>query len=1181
MIRWRSFLPLLWAALATSPPLVRAGLLPVSDRRVNYSRFERVEVSVEASCVHAMLQDVSGLMWICTDKGLYNYDGYRAVACHARNDLTRVQTHCAAVIGERIWTGTDRGVLVYDIRRDRYVADSLLAGQTVRSILHAGGAVWMGCSQGVWRYDPKCDRLDRVRVERGHEEQGVYSLHADRTGLYAGMFDGLYRYDEAAEAFVRLGPAQTHSLFVYAICPDPLRGCLYLGTQQGLWRYEPGTGLFRSEGGLRHAVINDVAVDRDGVVVLGSDAGLILYDGRTMRTLTHDARSDASLSHDDIESLRVDRAGNVWIGTHDGISLARYGQTGEKIALSEFTGSGYGMTITAMMQDSRGALWCGGPSGVLHVAEEGTSCLHHIRSERHPLPHNCVHSFYEDGAGEVWAATDGGALRYDRPAGRFVAYPVETDRYNAEWCYTLAEDGRGRIWIGTFSAGIFLCDRARLLREGVGRPERNLAGEIRNGSVFRMLRDARGCIWALYYDKGLDRIDPEGAVEHYDLARYIGTQVIPTDMALDDAGFLWAGFLGGVLRIDTRTGEALRLDFPEGRDSEVLAVGCSPEAAWITTTDGRVWCVDRRRLAVEPVPVPLCQYPSVCYERTGDCMLLGCVDGVLRIPLPFADPSAPPCRPILTSLSVDGRPWAPVDGGGEPLSIRYAERIDLPHDRNDLELRFASMNFGPRGSEKYAYRLDPADGDWSPVAPDANGVSLLNVAPGNYRLEVCMTDRSGHPVPGTVRALRITVRPPLYRSAGAVALYLCLAAGAAVAAAAAVQRRDRRRRERFERETLLAQAKAKADFLLEVSHDLKAPLGLILGPVSRLLFAAGDEPTRRQLDLVRRNAERIGLLVNRVFDPECGDGAGDSLLLSTVDVAELFAAAVLRYRQAAEDRSIETRTCIEPRRLFRQCDAYKIGSIFDNLLSNAYKYVRRGGRVDLSLSLSAQSGCVRLIVADDGIGIPASDRPYVFQRFFQSSLTRGSHAGTGMGLYLVRKYVALHGGTVELTSKEGSGTTAIVELPLAAAPELPDAPAAEVAAPDEAGTAPAATAAESVAEPAAEAMSHDERFLAEVTQLVEREIDSSELTVASLAARAGTSPKQLYRRLKALTGCTPVDYIRTIRIKRAAIMLSQGRFTVQEVMYSVGFSDHSYFARCFRAEFGCTPSQFLKNRPET
>ena len=57
MIRWRSFLPLLWAALATSPPLVRAGLLPVSDRRVNYSRFERVEVSVEASCVHAMLQD--------------------------------------------------------------------------------------------------------------------------------------------------------------------------------------------------------------------------------------------------------------------------------------------------------------------------------------------------------------------------------------------------------------------------------------------------------------------------------------------------------------------------------------------------------------------------------------------------------------------------------------------------------------------------------------------------------------------------------------------------------------------------------------------------------------------------------------------------------------------------------------------------------------------------------------------------------------------------------------------------------------------------------------------------------------------------------------------------------------------------------------------------------------------
>ena len=109
-----------------------------------------------------------------------------------------------------------------------------------------------------------------------------------------------------------------------------------------------------------------MAVDRDGVVVLGSDAGLILYDGRTMRTLTHDARSDASLSHDDIESLRVDRAGNVWIGTHDGISLARYGQTGEKIALSEFTGSGYGMTISAT---------CSTPLGPPHQSAPRLSCI--------------------------------------------------------------------------------------------------------------------------------------------------------------------------------------------------------------------------------------------------------------------------------------------------------------------------------------------------------------------------------------------------------------------------------------------------------------------------------------------------------------------------------------------------------------------------------------------------------------------------------------------------------------------------------------------------------------------------------------------------------------------------------------------------------------------------------------
>ena len=74
----------------------------------------------------------------------------------------------------------------------------------------------------------------------------------------------------------------------------------------------------------------------------------------------------------------------------------------------------------------------------------------------------------------------------------------------------------------------------------------------------------------------------------------------------------------------------------------------------------------------------------------------------------------------------------------------------------------------------------------------------------------------------------------------------------------------------------------------------------------------------------------------------------------------------------------------------------------------------------------------------------------------------------------------------------------------------------------------------------------------------------------------GIGGKQLYRKTKAITGRTPVEYIREMRMKRAAELLSQGKFSVSEVMYTVGFSNSSYFSKCFSKEYGMTPTEYMK-----
>lgn len=107
-------------------------------------------------------------------------------------------------------------------------------------------------------------------------------------------------------------------------------------------------------------------------------------------------------------------------------------------------------------------------------------------------------------------------------------------------------------------------------------------------------------------------------------------------------------------------------------------------------------------------------------------------------------------------------------------------------------------------------------------------------------------------------------------------------------------------------------------------------------------------------------------------------------------------------------------------------------------------------------------------------------------------------------------------------------------------------------------------------------LSQDEKYLKRVTQLIEDNLDDSDFNVNKLCTLGEFNEKQLYRKIKQFTGMSVVEYIRSIRLKKAAILLQNGNFTISEVMYTVGFSNASYFSRAFQASYGKTPSEYMK-----
>ena len=174
-------------------------------------------------------------------------------------------------------------------------------------------------------------------------------------------------------------------------------------------------------------------------------------------------------------------------------------------------------------------------------------------------------------------------------------------------------------------------------------------------------------------------------------------------------------------------------------------------------------------------------------------------------------------------------------------------------------------------------------------------------------------------------------------------------------------------------------------------------------------------------------------------------------------------------------------------------------------------------------------------------------------------------------LYLVRQYIEVNGGTIMphlLNDDKGLGfdimlLCSTILLQSATGNPLPATDGQqEVKAPSKA--------------PAPTMDRVDEKFLADVTHQIEVHLSDSDFNVTALQENIGISNKQLYRKIKQLTGKTPVEYLRYVRLHQAASMLREGKYTVSEVMYMVGFSKPGYFSKCFQQAYGLTPSEYCK-----
>jgi signal transduction histidine kinase len=222
----------------------------------------------------------------------------------------------------------------------------------------------------------------------------------------------------------------------------------------------------------------------------------------------------------------------------------------------------------------------------------------------------------------------------------------------------------------------------------------------------------------------------------------------------------------------------------------------------------------------------------------------------------------------------------------------------------------------------------------------------------------------------------------------------------------------------------------KSEFLANISYELRSPLTSISGFTEMLrqdYFGKLTDQQREYLNNIHEASHHLSTLINDILDVASIEAGYMQLDVRRFDIAAMVAAMPSLIGEYARQEGITLRVMVDNALGKMDGDENRIRQVLFNLINNAVKYSEKGGQV--AVGARAQGETIILWVEDSGIGIVAEEQDAVFNKFYRTSEAVRRHSGTGLGLSMVKSFVELHGGHVELTSAAGEGTTVACYFP--------------------------------------------------------------------------------------------------------------------------------------------------------
>lgn len=943
------------------------------------------------------------VMWIATQRnGLdaYNYDtGTFRYYRHDDNDPHSMATNDVTSVSPsadgNIWITTYwKGADYLDKRSGRfthYNKDNVrgLPDNTLWCLMDAGGGiVYLGHARsGMSILDTKTRRVVSLR----HDPRNPYSIssdevsciYRDRKGtIWVGTGMGLDVFDPVTHRFLHFTDGGRFGFKVMSM-REMSDGRLWLATEMG------GIAIIDNRGtavdALRRPVeylrvqpghnsisgnsVRCIREDRYGnkwIGLYGEGVNLLSHDLPLFGKLAYSPIATPwSLTFKSVFGIATDAAGWLWAGTDgDGINVFDPSFVRRKEIRQ---GSGNSLSVQTAYRDSKGRMWFGYYVNGARVYSGGTA-----RSIEGMDPHEDVRAFCEDRkGGYMFVGTSLGIVVVDMERMKALG----RKEMGNNLVRTIAIDGKGRLWVGTFGDGLYVMSpKLKVLRHY------STDGGFISNTVNHIVSHGRDGVFVATAE-GIARF--ADAVKHYDV--YDRSDGLANNniraMAFDRDGNLWASTNKGISCKPKGQARFVNYNY---KDNVVLG---NFNASSVAQGPGGM--------------IYFGSNSGLCYFNPA------------RVLAKRVSPA-----PIIAEIDVMRK-----DLPDSVITVTGNQSFSLDYDHNTFVVKIGVSNFALADQTEYSYKLEGFQNEW--IEAPENNITFRNLPPGRYTLVVRSRLRN-QPWSNAVAKAVVTIEPPFWLTWWAKAFYAAAAAGL-LAFLMLAYRRHVRLKYLYEsdlknREQEQELSRERLQFYTNITHELRTPLTLIIGPLEDLADDASLSPSlKRKIEVIRNSARRLNNLVSKILEFRKTDTGNRQLLVGRGNIVPIIAEICSKYDELNQNRNVKIVFKASQEIINVYFDKEVLTIILDNLMSNAMKYTARGS---ITMSVELQQGerdKLLISVADTGYGISEEAIPHIFERYYQE---HGTHqaSGTGIGLSLVKSLTELHEGHIEVESKPGEGS---------------------------------------------------------------------------------------------------------------------------------------------------------------